>query len=157
MKFTFAEESVYISTVARESAFIADICASYARGTRSNKAEPGGGNGRASLGSRGIGDRAANGRLQVQPVYIARTTDSKRSMADARANAAAYTTDKAKPINFPFNSQGPVFRILASTYSPCSLHSDSRGSVSRRYSVSWILRLIPLLLTFPRSEASRLV
>lgn len=82
------------------------------------------------------GDRA-NGRLQVQPVYIAGTTDSRRSMADMRAR---YTTDRAKPINFPFNSPGPSsapsrLPTYPSTYSSCSSHSDSQGSVSRKIGI----------------------
>lgn len=86
-----------------------------ARNTRSNKATPRGRRGgvRAALGSRGRGDRDANGRLQVQPVYIARTTDSKRSMVGARARPRTRPTRRSPSISHSIRR--PVLRILAST------------------------------------------
>lgn len=56
----------------------------------------------------------ANGRLQVQPVYIARTTDSRRSMADVRARCRVHDR-QGEAHQFPIQFARPVFRALAST------------------------------------------
>lgn len=52
----------------------------------------------------------------LQAVYINRTTDSRRSTADARARVLSYMTDKDEAHQFPIQFAGPVFRTLASTY-----------------------------------------
>lgn len=75
-----------------------------------NKVDTAGETDESKGGGEGRGERRirTNGRLQVQPVYIY-TSPGQRILrglcADARARA--YTTDRAKPINFPFNSPNP--------------------------------------------------
>lgn len=72
--------------------------------------------------------------------------------------ARAYTTDRAKPINFPFNSPGPSSApSRLPTYSSCSSHT-ARLAWDRfrigRYSVSAILRLTMLrILAFSARRA----
>lgn len=113
----------------RESAFIAhmqrEIRCMHARNTHSSKAES-----RAKRRMRKRwrrnGDRA-NGRLQVQPVYIARTTDSRRSMADVRARCRVHDR-QGEAHQFPIQFTRPVFRTLTSTHLPTPLvaHAATR-------------------------------
>lgn len=83
----------------------------------------------------------ANGRLQVQPVYIARTTDSRRSMADVRARCRVHDR-QGEAHQFPIQFARPVFRALASTpatYLPTRLaaRTATRGD---RFRVRYVFR-----------------
>lgn len=99
----------------RESAFTS-LIRMRARNTHSSKAESWGET-EDEKDREEEGENRANGRLQVQPVYIARTTDSRRSMADvgARARARCRVHDRqGEAHQFPIQfADAPVFRTLA--------------------------------------------
>lgn len=91
----------------------------------------------------------------LQPVYINRTTDSRRSTADARA--VSYMTDKDEAHQFPIQFAGPVFRTLASTYHRLAVRITTHSVLRKVSSISLTKSFFDLGFTFNYAVNSRCI